>query len=501
MQYSSNVTDASNPELSPTSAKLLRLDIDVIEGYARNPRRQGNPEYDRIKASIQVSGLDQPLVVTQRPDEKRYLLQAGGNTRLRALKALYEESGEERFRWVLCLYVAWCQESDVLMAHLRENELRGSLHFIDKARAVFDAKQLFEKEQGASSLTLRELARLCRERGFNLNPGLISKMGYAVQRLLPVIPLALSAGLGRPQVERIRALDRTAGDLWERYGEGDRQEYNDIFLALCQRYDTPDWDLYSLKQAIENELASETEQSLHVVRLTLDAALAGRALPNMQDLPIEQHTDLSDEHNLSELTEVSTTSADRSPNAFPDNSAAPTLSQVLPRTVAAFTPDGSTHADLDALRLEIYALVYQLAENHGIADTIIHLPDNGCGFLVCHFPAQSLEEVLDASLLAQVSMTWWHLFACADMCSAPVSILTRHLNGDPHYLSVLKQRDLEAVAKQVHPVSLDQIGKQYWQHLSNNDWQILIQLIGTYRQLCTAAGRSGLTLWTDKEDK
>ncbi len=40
----------------------------------------------------------------------------------------------------------WRRESDVLLAHLRENDLRGNLTFIDKARAVLDARQLIAAE-------------------------------------------------------------------------------------------------------------------------------------------------------------------------------------------------------------------------------------------------------------------------------------------------------------------------------------------------------------------
>ena len=37
------------------------VEVTRIHHYARNPRRQANPEYHRIKASIRAQGLDQPL--------------------------------------------------------------------------------------------------------------------------------------------------------------------------------------------------------------------------------------------------------------------------------------------------------------------------------------------------------------------------------------------------------------------------------------------------------
>ena len=124
---------------------------------------------------------------------------------LRILKELLDETGDERFRWIDCVVKPWSQESNVLFAHLRENELRGGLPFIDKALAVFEAKSLLESEMGVESLSQRQLEELFRERGFGLSHSMISKMGYAVETLWPLMPKALAAGLGRPQVEKMNA--------------------------------------------------------------------------------------------------------------------------------------------------------------------------------------------------------------------------------------------------------------------------------------------------------
>jgi ParB family protein of integrating conjugative element (PFGI_1 class) len=162
---------------------VTHIEVARIRNYALNPRRQENPEYDRIKASIRAEGLDQPLVITQEPGAEDYVLQAGGNTRLRILKELYDETGEDRFCSVNCLFKPWAESSSLLFAHLRENELRGSLPFIDKAQAVFEAKRLLEDELSVDELSQRQLETLFRERGFGLSHSMISKMGYAVHTL------------------------------------------------------------------------------------------------------------------------------------------------------------------------------------------------------------------------------------------------------------------------------------------------------------------------------
>ena len=135
----------SQPAEATTSPAPQMIDISRIQPYEHNPRHGRNPEYDRIRDSIRNTGLDQPLVVTQRPDATDFIVHAGGNTRLIILKELFAETGDPRFAAVPCLLKAWCCESDVLLAHLRENDLRGGLTFIDKARAVCEAQNCLPK--------------------------------------------------------------------------------------------------------------------------------------------------------------------------------------------------------------------------------------------------------------------------------------------------------------------------------------------------------------------
>jgi ParB-like chromosome segregation protein Spo0J len=89
---------ATNAEL-----ELRSLEVSRIKSYEHNPRRAENAEYDRIKASIRLDGIGQPLVVTQRPGERDYVVHAGGNTRLRILNELFAETGDPEFGTVACV--------------------------------------------------------------------------------------------------------------------------------------------------------------------------------------------------------------------------------------------------------------------------------------------------------------------------------------------------------------------------------------------------------------
>ena len=53
---------------------LVMLPLTRVRPYEHNPRHGINPEYQRIKASIVAEGMDQPLVVTQRPGESDYIV-------------------------------------------------------------------------------------------------------------------------------------------------------------------------------------------------------------------------------------------------------------------------------------------------------------------------------------------------------------------------------------------------------------------------------------------
>ncbi|MCP4878580.1 MAG: ParB N-terminal domain-containing protein, partial [Gammaproteobacteria bacterium] len=168
-------SDTASGSKITDDAEVIVLDVSRINAYERNPRRSDNPEYDRIKSSIRSNGLDQPLVITQRPQATDYIVRAGGNTRLKILKELYTETADPHFARAPCIYSPWRSESEVLVAHLRENDLRGNLTFIDKARAVFEARQLIEQETGVEDMTNKDLVIQLRAAGYSVGESLISQ--------------------------------------------------------------------------------------------------------------------------------------------------------------------------------------------------------------------------------------------------------------------------------------------------------------------------------------
>jgi len=499
---------AEATRVDPGQVQVLELQIGQIQPYEHNPRHTPNPAYDRIQDSIRIQGLDQPLIITQRPGATDYIVQAGGNTRLLILKKLFEETGERRYALVPCLLRSWFGESDVLLAHLRENDLRGDLTFIDKARAVLEAQRLLAEERGLEELTQRDLQRELRDAGYRVSQGRISQMEYAVFRLWPLIPQALENGMGRPQVERIRSLERAANSVWHERCEDARGEFNAVFAALCQRYDGPAWDTDLLREALETEIAEETKTSIHTIRVVLDAKLAGRelvipeiepeaaveplALDNRKPGVVDAHNALEiDEHSDRELSEQPDPPAD--PDRLSNLSDATAAAHLEPFAEALITDKGPN--DLKSLRGRAWTLAARLAQRNGIGDLVAPLPSNGLGFVLRDVPDPALAEQLDEESLSQLSMLWWQLAACAELTYAPLESILQMLPDDSILRRALEMQDADLLFKSIWTLDPGQSGYRLWRLLDDRDWQDLVQLMDTYRRIRKAASDTGAEVW------
>jgi ParB family protein of integrating conjugative element (PFGI_1 class) len=213
--------DSCGEEAAP-----IRLHISEIDYYDRNPRKALNPEFESIKNSIfKHGGLTTALSITRRPGGDRYIVAAGGNTRLAVLKALFEETKDERFGYVITQFHPWLSESAVLCQHLIENNLRAPMTFIDRALAVHEFKNLVEAEDNIQ-LGRNELYRRLAAAGIPENPRQLTRYAYAVERLVPHLIGPLRANMGAKDVDNLKKLDdesRTvaaANNLSdERYGQ------------------------------------------------------------------------------------------------------------------------------------------------------------------------------------------------------------------------------------------------------------------------------------------
>ncbi|MQB14581.1 chromosome partitioning protein ParB [Pseudomonas lactis] len=220
------VTDKLHQDHFPRASELERLSdpladtpmlvtLEQLRPYEHNPRFIRNPLYDDIKASIRERGLDQPPPITRRPGETSFIIRNGGNTRLAILGELWQETRDERFFRIHCLFRPWSNETNALLGHLAESDLHGQLTFIERALAVAKLKTMLESD--GTQLSQRELARRLAAGGYPVSQSHISRMLDTLEHLLPAIPQTLYAGLGKPQIERLIGLRSQAERTWNRY--------------------------------------------------------------------------------------------------------------------------------------------------------------------------------------------------------------------------------------------------------------------------------------------
>ena len=163
------------------------LPVTAVHFYERNPRKANNEAYAELKESIRVNGILQPLTVTKRPGETHYILYAGGNTRLQAIRELWEETADPKFRETRVIIKAWRGEASVLLAHMAENTQRNDMTFWDRANGTLEIKRQME-EEGGKTLSHREFEAEIKKFGLQTDLRTLSMYRFAVEKIADVGP-------------------------------------------------------------------------------------------------------------------------------------------------------------------------------------------------------------------------------------------------------------------------------------------------------------------------
>lgn len=244
------------------------IHVRNIQAFDRDPRRLANPDFDRVRDSIRLRGMEQPLVVARAEERDIYVLQVGGITRLKALVSLYEATGDLQYSLAPCLVSSQLDEADTIISHLQSNWAQAGLTFYERSRAVMELWSLLSAEKCRSQLSKDAFLFELRLRGFALGAPALLLMVYAVDRLETLIPKALRSGLDREAIGQIRSLEVIGGLVWNRFASGEGP-FGPVFEELLKRCDGPDWDHASLVIALEAELAMAAEISPELVRVQL----------------------------------------------------------------------------------------------------------------------------------------------------------------------------------------------------------------------------------------
>ena len=239
------------------------LTLDELRPNPDNPRTQRNPRYADIKASIASRGLDSVPKVTKDPANPAFFVFSdGGNTRYAILQELWAETQDERFYRIACYVKPWPGRLMCLLGHLAENDLRGNLSFVERAKGVVSARELYEQESG-QSLSLRALSERLRADGYAVHPSSIQRMEYTTTHLLPCLPALLYSGLGRTDIEKLITLRTTAEKTWqtlmtERSGSA---TFGQIFSEICTEFDSEEaYSFEGFRAALTRQLQLKADK-------------------------------------------------------------------------------------------------------------------------------------------------------------------------------------------------------------------------------------------------
>jgi ParB family protein of integrating conjugative element (PFGI_1 class) len=266
-------------QADPSHECQIVLSVEDIRPYEHNPRRTHNARFADIKASIRASGLRNPFTVTRRPGESHFVVEAGGNTRLLAIRQLWTETREPRFHKLAVLFRPWRSESHVLTAHLIENDQRGDMSFWDKASGVVALKARLEAEKGAT-LSLRQLDEEMKALGLAINTATLAHFLFATERLATlgevVLDLSgLDVKLMQPRLNAMKRHAQTRASL----GEDDLYAtvFEAVFRRMAEEYRrTQSFSAAAVCRACEEALATRLGEAVAELRSALDPA-AGSA--------------------------------------------------------------------------------------------------------------------------------------------------------------------------------------------------------------------------------
>ena len=509
-------SSSSLPASEPVAPTPMVLSLEQIKPYDRNPRRERNPLYDEIKESIHAQGgLNNPLTVTRRPGDERYMVESGGNTRLQILNELYRETSDERFHQIHVLYRPWQSETHVLTAHLIENEKRGDMLFIDKALAVRDLKVLFESET-QQALSLRQLTQRLKEVGLSVDSSVISRMDYCIDVLLPLIPEALRAGLGKPQIERIRKIEKAFQHYWTEISKQDESLFGELFNDCLAENNHPEWDTNALRDTLEERVVDFLQVPVRTLRLDIDALLRGRTMdvdPTQEPqtpstLPPPVSPKSSKPIELEQAASPGTVAPESGSTTVPPDEE--TVSQSHSHTDIDPDDDGEfnepqppTIADL---RRQTFETAIELASQYDLASCVHPSVDWGLGFLI-DVPEQPLlsndVQNIDAKqrweqLVRQ--WIWWILYICSEETARP-----ERIPNIPESMSI-RRLCLEANQQELLRI----LGQPAWLSLAyqlladplfpENDFHTLINLIRQCRMLRQSIEGDDDPLWLEKND-
>ncbi len=513
-----------------TTKTFLNIPISNLETYDKNPRRMQNPNFNQIKDSIFKDGINQPLVVTQRPGSKNFIIYKGGNTRLKALQELYSETGDRKFRFVDCLFHPWTGfESDAIVGHLQENQMRKSLCFIDRAfgtkLAIEHLKQEFENKE----LSLRDIREMLARKGYNTTISSISTMLYASDNLESRLPREICVTIGRPQVQKLRSLEKAFQNVCNEF-KVSKQIAAALFTQTLEDYEGPKWSHSSFRRSLESALSADQSLSIQDIALRIDGYLHVTKSP-LKHLPEAINTEFAKFNQIEWIDEC--TIFDQETNVYTVNSENKSriphengakndfnsIDQELPTDDPNSVPPifsfistsekqkSDLELDLERLRRKCYQIAVKLAkryefhENRETENTIVSNTGNwGIGFLITDYPAAASGTNLNRIGIRDA--LWWFLVEICDLqwATERARPIVAKLVGNSKLLQFVKSgnsKSLSLYAKGVMRFTYPNLSLHCFclRQLDDVTWNEVNHLSSLYRTLHHLSRKNGIQLF------
>jgi len=508
----------------PIQKMAMKVSILDIEPFDKNPRKHSNEAFEEIKESIRHKGLEQPFTITRRPGAAKYMIKAGGNTRLEALHQLYKETKDDRFLKIDVIFDPYVSEANTLISHLTENDLRGNLILIDRAQGIRGTQRALEEERGMK-FSARDLETALKEEGYTIGRTVISVLTYALDRLFPHIPKALDAGMGKPQVEKIRKFENQCRQAWKNM-EQNMDLFSDVFSRALAKADTDEtFNFETLLNEFEEETCDATGEQLNTVRFYLEQVMRKRLMPAKEQKAEELGEEIETEHSepLGEQPVLQSSSeADQEEMVVQEEqeTAEPNSESIDvgntnydDEDMLPFVDDDSEE-ELDEVESEKPARTVQelreitlntaikLAQDAHIEDLIIPI-DEGYGWFLAdvpqhiHFPNGFVEE--DAAF-KNIWRTWYTLFSLCGATSEQRKNTAKHIQQQNDLKRILTD-DFNALTDIGVYVSTAAVLNDFWEASESHIVQTAMDLIEFHREIKRLAQAVNLDLWQEVCDE
>lgn len=210
------------------------IPLEKIEALHYEPRTLHREIDQALYLSIKRVGLQNPLVVARESEQMCFVPIAGGNSRLEAMRLMYEETGDKSFASVDCVVSEWPGAIQARLAHITTNEIRTNYSFASRARAIVHIIDAETRSSKSRRLSQRKAVELLTSNGYPISQATFGYMVYLVNRLLSSVRSDLIHAMKLSDVSDLREIENQANERLRGH-KGTKQEFCEFFTKVLER--------------------------------------------------------------------------------------------------------------------------------------------------------------------------------------------------------------------------------------------------------------------------